>query len=135
MMPRGSIGGCAWLALSLACAAAWGQAAPATAQDAVERCHRHPTVDACDDAIRWNPRDPSLLMAMGDAQMRARPAEALRAYQRAAAIAPATPGLQQRISKAETIVAKSKNSATHVTATASTGGKRFSNADPETQSH
>jgi cytochrome c-type biogenesis protein CcmH/NrfG len=46
-------------------------------------------VDACDDAIRWNPRDPALLVAMGDAQMRAkRAADAARAYRRAAALAP-----------------------------------------------
>jgi cytochrome c-type biogenesis protein CcmH/NrfG len=134
------------LALSLSCAAAWGQSpadtsnpgsAPA-ARDAAERCHRHPTVDACDDAIRWSPRDPSLLVAMGDAQMRVpRPADALRAYQRAAALAPATPGIQQKIAKAEAIVAKSKNPASRSAplVTAATGAKRYSNTDPETQSH
>jgi cytochrome c-type biogenesis protein CcmH/NrfG len=133
-------------ALSLSCALAWGQSsAPETSNpgsaaivhDAVERCNaRHATVDACDDAIRWNPRDPSLLVAMGDAQMRAkRPADALRAYQRAAAIAPATPGVQQKISKTEAILAKAKSSSGRATVTASAGLKRFSNADPETQSH
>ena len=135
------------IALSLSYAIAWGQSsAPAnasnsgsaaTASDAVERCHaRYATVDACDDAIRWNPRDPSLLVAMGDAQMRARrPADAARAYERAATLAPATPGLQQKISKANAILAKSRNSAGHGAVTASTALKRFSNTDPETQSH
>jgi cytochrome c-type biogenesis protein CcmH/NrfG len=132
-------------ALALSCAAAWGQgsaqaeasASTASARDAADRCHsRRATVDACDDAVRYNPRDPSLLVAMGDAQMRARrPADALRAYQRAAALAPGNSGIQQKVSKAESILAKSRNSAGRAAVTASTTSKRFSNTDPETQSH
>src|ERR1700728_1496168 len=133
MMVRGLMARSGCIALSLSCAVAWGQpsasadasnpGSAATAHDAAEGCHaRYATVDACDDAIRWNPRDPSLLVAMGDAQMRAkRSADALRAYQRAAALAPATPGIQQKISKAEAIIAKSKNSAGRGVVSASTG--------------
>jgi cytochrome c-type biogenesis protein CcmH/NrfG len=147
MIGRSLMARSGFTALSLTCAIACGQSsapvdtsnsgAAATASDAAERCHeRRASVDACDDAIRWNPRDPSLLAAMGDAQMRARrPADALRAYQRAAAIAPATPGIQQKITKTEAILAKSKSPTAHALVTASAGSKRFSNADPETQSH
>jgi cytochrome c-type biogenesis protein CcmH/NrfG len=132
--------------LSLTCVLASGRAAApadasnpgsaANARAAAERCQaRHASVDACDDAIRWNPRDSSLLVAMGDAQMRAkRPADALRAYQRAAAIAPTAAGVPQRITKAETKLAKSKGTVARGV-TASAGPKRFSNADPESQSH
>ena len=106
------------------------------AQAAAERCHsQHAGVDACDDAIRWNPRDPGLLVAMGDAQTRAkRYADAARAYRHAAALAPSTPGIQQKISNAESLLAKSKKSAAHSVATVA-AAKRFSNADPESQSH
>jgi cytochrome c-type biogenesis protein CcmH/NrfG len=131
-----------FVVLVLSGAAAWSQPAvladaSSSARDAADRCHsRHATVDACDDAVRYNPRDPSLLVAMGDAQMRAKhPTDAARAYQRAAALAPGNTGIQQKISKTEAILAKSKNSAAHAAVSASTGGKRFSNTDPETQSH
>ena len=142
MMGRRLLAMSVCLALALGCAAVRGQSsasadASESARDAADRCHsRYATVDACDDAVRYNPRDPSLLIAMGDAQMRAkRPGDAARAYQRAAALAPGNTGIQQKIAKAEAIIAKSKSSAGRATVTASTGNKRFSNADPETQSH
>jgi cytochrome c-type biogenesis protein CcmH/NrfG len=145
MMRYGLLAGSVCVTVVLWCGAAWSQSpasagasgSAASARDAADRCHsRHATVDSCDDAVRYNPRDPSLLIAMGDAQMRAkRPGDAVRAYQRAAALAPGNSGIQQKITKTEAIIAKSKNSAVRGPVTASTSNKRFSNADPETQSH
>jgi cytochrome c-type biogenesis protein CcmH/NrfG len=126
----------ALVAFALSCPAAWGQpAVSANAQAAAERCHApHAGVDACDDAIRWNPRDPSLLIAMGDAQTRAkRYGDAARAYRHAATLAPGTPGIQQKITNAEALLAKSKGTG-RIAAAVSTV-KHFSNADPESQSH
>jgi len=108
------------VALPLSCTAAWSESTvptasvstaagtTATARAAAHRCHSpQATIDACDDAVRWNPQDASLLVAMGDVQMRAQhPADAARAYRHALALAPSTPGIQQKISKADARVAK-----------------------------
>jgi len=113
------------VALPLSCTDAWSEStAPtasvstpsvstaagttATARAAAHRCHSpQATIDACDDAVRWNPQDASLLIAMGDVQMRAQhPADAARAYRHALALAPSTPGIQQKISKADARLAK-----------------------------
>jgi cytochrome c-type biogenesis protein CcmH/NrfG len=106
------------------------------AHAAADRCRApHASVDACDDAIRWNPRDPTLLVAMGDAQLRARRfADAARAYRRAAALAPGTAGIQQKISAADALAARAKSAAER-NAAAGSGAKRYTNEDPETQSH
>jgi Flp pilus assembly protein TadD len=65
------------------------------------RC-RAGAIDACYDAIRYRPSDPSLLSALGDALRRAnRPADALRAYQRVAILAPDMPGVVAKISALE----------------------------------
>ena len=65
------------------------------------RC-RAGELDACYDAIRYRPSDPSLLSALGDALLRAnRPADALRAYQRVAILAPNMPGVVAKISAIE----------------------------------
>jgi hypothetical protein len=59
-------------------------------------------IDACYDAIRYRPSDPSLLFALGDALLRANhPADALRAYQRVAILAPNMPGVVAKISALE----------------------------------
>jgi predicted Zn-dependent protease len=113
-------------------------AAPAsTVNTDSERC-RAGSIDACYDAIRWKPSDPSLLLSLGDAQLRAnRAKDALRTYQRLATLAPNTPGVGAKISAVE-----AKLSAKHApanpplrTASADAAGKRYSNAAPETQSH
>jgi hypothetical protein len=66
-----------------------------------QRC-RAGGIDACYDAIRYRPSDPSLLSALGDALLRAhRPADALRAYQRVAILAPNMPGVVAKISALE----------------------------------
>jgi cytochrome c-type biogenesis protein CcmH/NrfG len=66
------------------------------------RCLAHGGVDACNDAIRRNPSDPPLLVALADAELHAnRPADALRHYRRAADLAPGMNGLNAKISTAE----------------------------------
>ena len=63
---------------------------------------RRGNIDACYDAVRWRPSDPSLLSALGDALLRAnRPADALRTYQRVASLAPNMPGVVAKISAIE----------------------------------
>ena len=104
--------------------------------DSAERCH---AVDACYDAIRRSPSDPSLLSALGDALLRAnRPADALRTYQRVAALAPNTPGVAAKIRAVEEKLSAKRPAATASTRTAAAdtaSAKRYSNAAPETQSH
>lgn len=135
--------GCAAAACLLASRAApsWAGAPPAAAIPVAagpnlnanfERC-RAGVIDACYDAIRWRPSDPSLLSGLGDAQLRAnRPKDALRTYQRVATLAPGMPGVAAKISAVE-----AKLSAKHVAPTrvAAADAKRYSNAAPETQSH
>jgi hypothetical protein len=94
-------------ALLLATAAAAWQPAPSKAvaerikRDAAN-CKRTKNLETCDDAIRWQPSDPELLVAFGDALMHTRhPADALRQYQRAAVLAPKLPGVGAKISRAE----------------------------------
>jgi cytochrome c-type biogenesis protein CcmH/NrfG len=127
--------------------AAWPWAAATAAEDlpasAIKRdfesCRVHANIDACYDALRWKPSDPALLVALGDAQLRAqRAADAIRAYKRAAEIAPDMPGLAAKISAIE---AKSSakhaagNGPAHGAAVHADSGKRYSNAAPEAQSH
>jgi Flp pilus assembly protein TadD len=89
-------------------------------------CSTQSNLDACYDAIRWNPSDPALLMATGDALMHAgRPADAIRTYRRVAQLAPKTPGVAAKISSAEARLA----------ALTASLNRRYSNAAPETQSH
>jgi Flp pilus assembly protein TadD len=128
------------LAFLLLATAAWPREAPApsggraAAAAALEidtaRCRTHADLSACYDAIRWNPADPALLIALGDALVRAnRPADAIRNYRRAAALAPTTPGISAKISAAESKLSARRGLA------ASGNGRRYSNAAPETQSH
>jgi cytochrome c-type biogenesis protein CcmH/NrfG len=129
---------CVVLGFLLLSAAAWpreaaspskDQAAAAKLKRASARCHAQADLDACYDAIRWNPGDPELLVALGDALERAqRPADAIRNYRRAAALAPDTRSLAAKISAAEAL-AKRGTRANGVS------GKHYSNAAPETQSH
>ena len=94
------------------------------------RCRGQADVAACYDAIRWNPGDPALLVALGDALQRAqRPADAIRNYRRAAALAPDTRGLAAKISAAEAKLDRRPPRADGASS------KRYSNAAPEAQSH
>lgn len=106
----------------------------ASASDAQKRdyanCRAHGDLETCYDALRRDPGDPALLIALGNALTRAeRPVDALRAYKRAAALAPSTPGLGSKISATE-----AKLSAKH-TAPRVAAAKHYSNLAPETQSH
>jgi len=120
----------AFLLWAAASAAAEGPAA--TIKRDFDACRAHANIDACYDALRWKPSDPQLLVALGDAQMRAhRTADAIRTYKRAAQISPDMAGLSAKISAAEARPAKR---APPIAAHADPG-KRFSNAAPEAQSH
>jgi cytochrome c-type biogenesis protein CcmH/NrfG len=94
-------------------------------------------VSTCDDALRWNPSDPSLLVARGDALMRERrPADAVRAYQRAAALAPDTPRIKEKIVAAQAAAqVKPAKGPIRDAPPPADAGRRFSNADPDTQTH
>ena len=131
------VGSAAGLACMLASLAAPCMAATTAAagRPGADRCR---AVDACYDAIRRNPSDPSLLSALGDALLRAnRPVDALRTYQRVASLAPSTPGIAARISTIQAKLSAKRTPANPPLRAASTdaAGKRFSNAAPETQSH
>jgi cytochrome c-type biogenesis protein CcmH/NrfG len=101
-------------------------------------CSGQGDIDACYDAIRWNPNDPALLVSLGDALVRAkRPQDATRSYHRAAMLAPGMGGLAAKISAVELTLA-SKHTPPKVNdhpAGSAPADKRFSNAAPESQSH
>ena len=100
-----------------------------------QRC-RAGTIDACYDAIRWRPSDPSLLSALGDALLRAnRPADALRSYKRVAALAPNMPGVVAKIDAIEEKLSAKRTPGKASGHGVATDAKRYSNAAPETQSH
>ena len=95
--------------------AAWAAEAPspeaaaATAKRDATRCVTQADVDACNDAIRRSPSDPALLVALADALIRAkRPADAVRHYRRAAALAPHMPGLTAKLHDAESQLASER---------------------------
>ncbi len=127
------------LAIPLLGLAAWSQVpaapAPGSPEAAIlkrdfEGCHAHANLDACYDALRWNPSDPALLVGLGDALERARHSEeAIRAYRRAAALAPNMPGIAAKIRAVEEKRSSKRASPVHE------AGKRYSNAAPEAQSH
>jgi hypothetical protein len=139
------------LVFALLGTAAWSQGSPspppsatkataATAATAASlkrdtaRCHTYSDIDACYNALRWSPGDPALLVALGDALLRAkRPADALRNYQRAAALAPNMQGLAAKISAAEAKLTPKRAPASAANKPATV--KHYSNAAPETQSH
>jgi predicted Zn-dependent protease len=129
--------------------AAWvpGQAA-STADDrfaATQRaryaalCRAHRNLDACSDAVRWSPGDPVLITNLADALMRAgRVPEALRDYRRAAALAPEMRGLDAKIKAAEARLTSRrppKKVALDRSSVDAADKKRYSNGEPEAQSH
>jgi hypothetical protein len=129
----------AWMIASsgIACLLPFLAAPSLAANTDFERC-RAGSIDACYDAIRWKPSDPSLLTALGDAQLRAnRPADALRTFQRVATLAPNLPGVAAKISAIEAKLSAKRTPGNSPlrTASANAAGKRYSNAAPETQSH
>ena len=144
-MPAGR---CLVLAFLLLSTAAWPREAPSPSADRAAavtlkrdaaRCRARADLDACYDAIRWNPGDPALLVALGDALIRAkRPADAIRNYRRAAALAPNMPGVAAKISAAEARVRSGRAPGNQPVDRASINavpGKRYSNSAPVAQSH
>jgi cytochrome c-type biogenesis protein CcmH/NrfG len=128
-------------ALLLLSVAAWPREAvsptegevPAALKRDIARCSSQADVEACYNAIRRNPNDPALLVALGDALVRAQRFEdAIRNYRRAAVIAPGMSGTAAKISAAQEKMASKR--AVRPTGSAGTD-KRFSNAAPEAQSH
>jgi cytochrome c-type biogenesis protein CcmH/NrfG len=113
-------------------------ASAAASRDA-ERCRSRAILDACYDAIRRSPRDPALLVALGDALEHSnRPAEALRAYRRAAALTPNNHGIAAKISALEAKQLSKrapKSPSVPGAAVRGAGGQPPSNADPVTKSH
>lgn len=131
----------------LVLAAGWrpGQAASASEFGAAERahyaalCHARRDLDSCSDAVRWSPGDPVLLVALADALVRAqRLEEAIRDYQHAASLDPGMRGLEAKIKAAQ---AKLNERRAHKrldeerAAAERRAAKRYSNLDPEAQSH
>jgi hypothetical protein len=127
---------CVMGALLVAFCAASAESTNASLQRDSARCQAG-SVDACYDAIRWNPRDPALLVGLGDGLARAgRPADAIRNYRRAAAMSPNFPGLSAKINAAEgkmTVKRAPKPAAT--TVASNKPAAKYSNAAPESESH
>jgi cytochrome c-type biogenesis protein CcmH/NrfG len=112
-----------------------GEAPAALKRDTV-RCSTQADIDACYNAIRWSPNDPALLVALGDALIRAqRLQDAIRNYRRAAVLAPGTPGLAAKITAAEQKLASKASPKPPTTSGGAVTAKRYSNAAPEAQSH
>jgi cytochrome c-type biogenesis protein CcmH/NrfG len=108
---------------------------PAALERDYERCRVHADVDACYDALRRNPRDPTLLVALGDDLLRAkRPADAIRAYRRAAALDPGL-GVAAKMSAAQEMLSSPRASGKPQAAAREGPVQRYSNAAPTTQSH
>jgi len=131
---------CLASALLLLSVTAWPRDAPtdgevpAALKRDTARCSTQADVEACYNAIRRNPNDPALLVALGDALVRAQRLEdAIRNYRRAALIAPGMSGIAAKISAAGEKMA-SRRAPVRSTGSAGTD-KRFSNAAPEAQSH
>jgi predicted Zn-dependent protease len=115
--------------------AAAGRPPAATLKRDFDNCRAHANLDACYDAVRWNPSDPALLVALGDALAAAnRPADALRTYKRASALAPGMHGLNAKISAIETKLSKHAGN-TPPRAAHAASDKRYSNIAPDSQSH
>lgn len=112
-------------------------------------CRTHKDLSSCSDAVRWSPGDPVLVVALADALARAgRLQEAIRDYRRAAALDANIRGLDAKINAAEAKLAPHRlprkaliahdianaSPAKHDAASTS-APQRYSNLDPETQSH
>jgi hypothetical protein len=123
-------------ALLLALCAESAESTNASLQRDSARCQAG-NVDACYDAIRWNPRDPALLVGLGDGLARAgRTADAIRNYRRAAAMSPNFPGLSAKINAAEAkINVRRVPKPTASTVATNKPAAKYSNAAPESESH
>jgi len=67
------------------------------------RCSRLGDLAACDEALKFRPDDAEVLIAKGDAQLKAgKPAEALQTYQRAKQVAPDNAKVGSQLAAAQT---------------------------------
>jgi hypothetical protein len=102
-------------------------------------CRVHRDLDSCSDAVRWNPGDPVLVVALADALARARRLpEAIRDYRRVQALEPSMRGLDAKIKAAEAKLTERhapRKPAADTASASEAAGKHYSNADPEAQSH
>ena len=123
--------------LLLAAAGAWSAESGSALQRDTARCQAG-SADACYDAIRWSPRDPALLIGLGDVLARSgRPLDGIRYYRRAATLSPNFPGLSAKINLLEARMSqkRSPRSAGLSVASNRAAARAFTNAEPESQSH
>jgi Flp pilus assembly protein TadD len=119
------------------------------------RCTSLADPDACGEAVQLQPEDASLLAAQGDALMRAgRPAEALNAYRHAAELAPEQADLAAKMAAAQaqmpaptvnssdasppvrvSSTRPARPSARYLARVPPQSAPRYSNLEPESQSH
>jgi cytochrome c-type biogenesis protein CcmH/NrfG len=112
-----------------------GKFAAAAIKHYSDRCRAYRDLDSCSDAVRWSPGDPALLVLLGDALVRAkRPADAIKVYRSAAALAPDMHGIAEKISVTEAKLS-SKRTRGNLPVDHASDSKRYSNAAPEAQSH
>jgi hypothetical protein len=122
-------------ALLLGSSAGSAESANASQQRDSARCQAG-NVDACYDAIRWNPRDPALMVGLGDGLARAgRPADAIRSYRRAAVMSPNFPGLSAKINAAEAKMTVKRSQKPTTVVANNKPPVKYSNAAPESESH
>ena len=115
---------------------------PAALKRGAAQCLARRNVDACDDAVRWNPSDPALLVALADLELRAEhPADALRHYRRAAEIAPNLNGLSAKIAAADAQLHPKHKAAVarpvqaQAAAKPTVQSRQFSNTESPAESH
>jgi len=115
---------------------------PAALKRGAAQCLARRNEDACDDAVRWNPSDPALLVALADLELRAQhPADALRHYRRAAEIAPSMNGLNAKITAADAQLHPKHKAVgarpvqVQPTAKPTALSRQFSNTESPTESH
>jgi tetratricopeptide (TPR) repeat protein len=112
------------------------------------RCSTLADVDACNQALRMKPDDPTLLVAQGDALMQAkRPADAVGRYRLAAVIVPNQQDIAQKISAAESQLPAAQTNVSAPLAPARSSPakfkvtdagrpmRRYTNAAPDSQTH
>jgi cytochrome c-type biogenesis protein CcmH/NrfG len=114
---------------------------------AIFRCESLSDLEACSDAVRAKPDDAAVLIAQGDALIRAqRPGDALQSYRRAQALAPNSPAMVEKIRDAEAQSPGNAGAPVKIAAAVSevgmvraspknTAPKRYSNAAPPGQTH
>jgi tetratricopeptide (TPR) repeat protein len=102
-------------------------------------CHARKDLDSCSDAVRWSPSDPALIVILADALARARRLpEAIRDYRRAEELAPAMRGVDSKLKAAEALLAEKHTMRRPKPAAAPAdpvSGQRYSNVEPDAQSH